>query len=60
MPEEKRFLTPPQAELKGKSLLMSQNIPNFLSPEKQKEALQSPEPSKYLRGEERPFSAPLE
>lgn len=51
MPEEKRFLTPPQVELKGKSLLMSQNIPNFLPSEKQKEALQSPEPNKYLGGE---------
>lgn len=51
MPEEKRFLTPPQAELKGKLLLMSQNVRNFLPPRKQKEALQSPEPNKYLGGE---------
>lgn len=39
MLEEKRFLTPPQAELKGRLLLMSQNVPNFLPLGKQKEAL---------------------
>jgi len=59
VPEEKRFLTPPQAELKGKSLLMSQNVPNFLSPGKQEEASQSPKPQKMPQGRERPFSAPL-
>lgn len=47
--EEKRFLTPLQAKLKGKSLLMNQNIFNFLRLGKQKEILPSPDPEKYLR-----------
>lgn len=60
MLEEKRFLTPPQAKLKGKSLLMNQDISNFLPLGKQKEILPSLDPKKYLGAKEYPLSAPPE